>query len=225
MNKKRDLLAVIILLLGKYVIPYMIAFSLKYILRKDISSFQGQILDLAIVIITFVVIVILYKDRIICNIRDIFSKSFFRNIWILLSSTLIVLLANITISSLLINWGISSDNQEILVTELHNNYIIQFLSVVILAPVVEEAICRGVVFRIISKKSIILGFIISSVIYALLHIDFQLISDGISVLPLILPYFILGVGFASVYYRTKNICYSVLMHMMINLLFLLMEFY
>ena len=31
MNKKRDLLAVIILLLGKYVIPYMIAFSLKYI--------------------------------------------------------------------------------------------------------------------------------------------------------------------------------------------------
>lgn len=56
MNKKRDLLAVIILLLGKYVIPYMIAFSLKYILRKDISSFQGQILDLAIVIITFVVI-------------------------------------------------------------------------------------------------------------------------------------------------------------------------
>lgn len=225
MNKKRDLLAVIILLLGKYVIPYMIAFSLKYILRKDISSFQGQILDLAIVIITFVVIVILYKDRIICNIRDIFSKSFFRNIWILLSSTLIVLLANITISSLLINWGISSDNQEILVTELHNNYIIQFLSVVILAPVVEEAICRGVVFKIISKKSIILGFIISSVIYALLHIDFQLISDGISVLPLILPYFILGVGFASVYYRTKNICYSVLMHMMINLLFLLMEFY
>lgn len=225
MNKKRDLLAVIILLLGKYVIPYMIAFSLKYILRKDISSFQGQILDLAIVIITFVVIVILYKDRIICNIRDIFSKSFFRNIWILLLSTLIVLLANITISSLLINWGISSDNQEILVTELHNNYIIQFLSVVILAPVVEEAICRGVVFRIISKKSIILGVIISSVIYALLHIDFQLISDGISVLPLILPYFILGVGFAGVYYRTKNICYSVLMHMMINLLFLLMEFY
>ena len=140
MNKKRDLLAVIILLLGKYVIPYMIAFSLKYILRKDISSFQGQILDLAIVIITFVVIVILYKDRILCNIRDIFSKRFFRNIWILLSSTLILLLANITISSLLINWGISSDNQEILVTELHNNYIIQFLSVVILAPVVEEAI-------------------------------------------------------------------------------------
>lgn len=126
---------------------------------------------------------------------------------------------------MLINWGISSDNQEILVTELHNNYIIQFLSVVILAPVVEEAICRGVVFRIISKKSIILGVIISSVIYALLHIDFQLISDGISVLPLILPYFILGVGFAGVYYRTKNICYSVLMHMMINLLFLLMEFY
>lgn len=77
MNKKRDLLAVIILLLGKYVIPYMIAFSLKYILRKDISSFQGQILDFAIVIITFGVIVILYKDRIICNICDIFSKSFF----------------------------------------------------------------------------------------------------------------------------------------------------
>ena len=68
---------------------------------------------------------------------------------------------------MLINWGISSDNQEILVTELHNNYIIQFLSVVILAPVVEEAICRGVVFKIISKKSIILGFIIGLKIYVI----------------------------------------------------------
>jgi membrane protease YdiL (CAAX protease family) len=171
MNKKRDLLAVIILLLGKYVIPYMIAFSLKYILRKDISSFQGQILDLAIVIITFVVIVILYKDRILCNIRDIFSKSFFRNIWILLSSTLIVLLANITISSLLINWGISSDNQEILVTELHNNYIIQFLSVVILAPVVEEAICRGVLFATpcMSRKAVAFLFFYLARLIAYAH--------------------------------------------------------
>ncbi len=83
-----------------------------------------------------------------------------------------------------------------------------FLSFVILGPLNEELFNRGVVFNYLKNHySVLVSIIYSSVIFMFLHLH-----PG-----LYLSSFVLGVVLALVYARWKNIWYSIILHMLINL--------
>ena len=97
---------------------------------------------------------------------------------------------------------------------LNANPILAFISVVILAPIVEEIIFRGVIFNEASKyKGGAFPIIISALLFGLAHMQ-----------PIQIVYaFISGLIFAFVYSKTHSLPIVMFLHMLNNLLTLVPE--
>ena len=103
------------------------------------------------------------------------------------------------------------DNQTLVQEMVGNmNLIYAFITVVIIAPIVEEYLLRGLILKYFFTYTPALGFIVSSIIFALLHspanwIDFT-------------TYFILSACLAGVYWYSRRLEYSIFLHMVQNLI-------
>ena len=99
--------------------------------------------------------------------------------------------------------------QEVMKSLTGGNFILNFITVSIFAPVCEEWLCRGMVLRGLLRKTRINPFwaiIISSVFFALIHLNpWQAV-----------PAFLLGCLFGYVYYKTGSLKLTMLMHCVNN---------
>lgn len=93
------------------------------------------------------------------------------------------------------------------------------LIVVFLAPFVEEVLFRGLVFGCLREKGRLLAYVVSSLLFAFLHV-WQFILSGWSVtyLLLMLQYLIPGLVFAWAYEHSGNLWGSALLHIVTNAL-------
>lgn len=89
---------------------------------------------------------------------------------------------------------------------------------IILAPIIEESLFRGLIFRILYSKSVIGAYIISSVLFGFLHTIQFLMVGQISQIFYTLIYITMGLIFAIVYGKTKNMCFNTAFHMFNNIL-------
>lgn len=97
---------------------------------------------------------------------------------------------------------------DIYTNELNGNYVIYLLLSLVVAPVTEELLMRGIVFNIIKKHSLILAYIISSLVFAVMHGTLIHLYIG----------FIAGLFFAIVYQTTRKIKYNIICHILYNFL-------
>lgn len=96
--------------------------------------------------------------------------------------------------------------------EFMGDFWLAFALTVLLAPVIEEIVFRGVLFPAIKKRyGLISGVVISSLVFTLVHID---PINMISVLPL-------GIFLAIMYQRTGSIYPGMILHASWNLMVLL----
>lgn len=90
-----------------------------------------------------------------------------------------------------------------------------FVLSVILAPIIEEIVFRGIMFPALRKHyGVIVGIIASSLVFTLVHIN---ILQMISALPL-------GIYLAIMYHRTGSIIPGIVLHALWNLIVLLITF-
>lgn len=81
-----------------------------------------------------------------------------------------------------------------------------FVYLVLIAPVFEEIVFRGLILRGLSETySPIVAILISSVLFTILHVS-------------LIGTFLFGLFIGWVYYQTKNLLYCILMHMAVNLI-------
>lgn len=81
------------------------------------------------------------------------------------------------------------------------------LSVAIITPIKEEILYRGILYRFFEKKySFLVGIIISSFIFGILHGGFPVTA------------MIMGIVFAMLYKKTQSIIPSIILHIIWNLL-------
>lgn len=85
----------------------------------------------------------------------------------------------------------------------------------ILIPIMEEITFRYGIHKTLSKYSVKLAFVVSSVLFGLMH------GNPIQIVYAI----IIGLVFAYVYTKTDNLCYPVIMHMVNNISSLLVGYY
>ena len=101
--------------------------------------------------------------------------------------------------------------------ELGNkNGVFSFIAIVIAAPVIEELIFRGIILNgLLRKYSPIKSIIISSILFGIAHLNpWQFISA-----------FLIGIFSGWVYYRTRKLSLSILIHLVNNLFaFIAMHF-
>lgn len=89
-------------------------------------------------------------------------------------------------------------------------FFLNIISGLFIAPIVEELFFRKYLFTIILKsKTLIVATGFSNVLFSLIHLPTY---------NNLIPTFILGLVSCIIYYRTKNILYSILMHFFYNLI-------
>jgi Predicted metal-dependent membrane protease len=112
-----------------------------------------------------------------------------------------------------------SQNQHLLNTMMSQSwlmYVIVFVLAVLIAPVIEELIFRGVLMSVITKRYY-LDVIISGLAFGFFHTT----SDPSLVTTI--PYIVLGVGLAIIYRRTNNLSASIATHMVYNGMVMLVQ--
>jgi len=114
-------------------------------------------------------------------------------------------------------------NQEGVVELIKSNAFLGFLSVVILAPIVEELTYRYCIFGATCKKKKWIGYLISSIVFMAMHSLSSFLSYGFSkqlltemlYLP---PYLFSGLALCYLYDKTDNLGSSFIAHLLNNLI-------
>ena len=93
------------------------------------------------------------------------------------------------------------------------------LIVVLLAPFVEEALYRGLVFGNLKSKSRTLAYVVSCALFALSHVwQFAVVQQDVTYFILMLQYLVPGLVLAWVYDRTGTLWTSIGLHAAANAL-------
>ena len=119
----------------------------------------------------------------------------------------------------------SSSINQMDIINMSNNYpIITFVMAVLLAPIIEEIVFRGVIFRSLRNINYPIAIIISSLLFGLLHVVQSLFTGNYIDLVYGLVYAMLGYYLGLNYERSGNIIVPIGMHVTINLISMLFVF-
>ena len=130
---------------------------------------------------------------------------------------------NIIISNILDLESAGNANQDNVISLILSQPILGFLSVVVLAPIVEELTFRYCVFGGLYNKSKKVAYIVSSVVFMAMHSIASFISIGainkelLMELVFLPPYLISGVLLCYAYDKTDNLGTSMIAHSLNNL--------
>lgn len=98
-----------------------------------------------------------------------------------------------------------------------DNFTLMAIGTVLLVPITEETLYRGVVFSNLYRKSPVIGFVVSVSVFALLHVlGYIGLYKPMHLLLCFLQYIPAGICLAWVYVRSDSIWAPILMHIIIN---------
>ena len=154
------------------------------------------------------------RDMTVLGITDNFVYSITIGIVMIYGISIV---ANMIINFVLGGGSNDSANQLLFEDYLNNGALLMAFQSVVLAPILEELLFRGLVFRSLRDKSKWLAIFASSFLFGFLHIYSALFAGDLSQLIYLLSYGGMGFAFSYAYEKRKTICVPILMHMINNL--------
>ena len=201
---------------GKWVLILLVAFVLSqfpiglalFLADKQFPILQSGLLVGALSIVVLIVFIIGARKTQLAT----FNLSFFKakDLARLVLSYLVIFATNLLGSLLLrLTNEVTTNNQSILNGIVQNSSLIStFFLLVLIAPICEEILCRGIIPKKIFRGKEKLGFIVGAIVFALLH------------MPTNLPSVIIYGGMSTVLtwtaYKTERLEMSILLHMIVN---------
>ena len=117
----------------------------------------------------------------------------------------------------LLKLNLVSFNDETILMLAQQGKAAMIICAVILAPVVEETLVRGLIFGTIRRKSRILAYAVSIVFFAVIHVwQYLLVENVKAVLLAALQYVPAGIALGWTYEKSNNIWAPIFMHMIVN---------
>ena len=201
---------------GKWVIILLVAFVLSqfpiglalFLANKQFPILQSGLLVGALSIVVLIVFIIGARKTQLAT----FNLSFFKakDLARLVLSYLVIFATNLLGSLLLrLTNEATTNNQSILNGLVQNSSLIStFFLLVLIVPICEEILCRGIIPKKIFRGKEKLGFVVGAIVFALLH------------MPTNLPSVIIYGGMSTVLtwtaYKTERLEMSILLHMILN---------
>ena len=201
---------------GKWVIILLVAFVLSqfpiglalFLANNQFPILQSGLLVGALSIVVLIVFIIGARKTQLAT----FNLSFFKakDLARLVLSYLVIFATNLLGSLLLrLTNEVTTSNQSILNGIVQNSSLIStFFLLVLIAPICEEILCRGIIPKKIFRGKEKLGFVVGAIVFALLH------------MPTNLPSVIIYGGMSTVLtwtaYKTERLEMSILLHMILN---------
>ena len=201
---------------GKWVLILLVAFVLSqfpiglalFLANKQFPILQSGLLVGALSTVVLIVFIIGARKTQLAT----FNLSFFKakDLARLVLSYLVIFATNLLGSLLLrLTNEATTNNQSILNGLVQNSSLIStFFLLVLIAPICEEILCRGIIPKKIFRGKEKLGFVVGAIVFALLH------------MPTNLPSVIIYGGMSTVLtwtaYKTERLEMSILLHMILN---------
>ena len=201
---------------GKWILILLAAFVLSqfplglsaWLTSRQFPLLQSGLLVGALSIVVLVVFIIGARKTKLAT----FNLSFFKakDLARLVLSYLVIFATNLLGSALLRMMNeTTTNNQSILNGIVQNSSLIStFFLLVLIAPICEEILCRGIIPKKIFRGKEKLGFVVGAIVFALLH------------MPTNLPSVIIYGGMSTVLtwtaYKTERLEMSILLHMILN---------
>lgn len=201
---------------GKWILILLAAFVLSqfpiglalFLADKQFPILQSGLLVGSLSIVVLIVFIIGARKTQLAT----FNLSFFKakDLARLVLSYLVILATNLLGSLLLrLTNEVTTNNQSILNGIVQNSSLIStFFLLVLIAPICEEILCRGIIPKKIFRGKEKLGFVVGAIVFALLH------------MPTNLPSVIIYGGMSTVLtwtaYKTERLEMSILLHMILN---------
>jgi len=201
---------------GKWILILLAAFVLSqfplglsaWLTSRQFPLLQSGLLVGALSIVVLVVFIIGARKTKLAT----FNLSFFKakDLARLVLSYLVIFATNLLGSALLRMMNeTTTSNQSILNGIVQNSSLIStFFLLVLIAPICEEILCRGIIPQKIFRGKEKLGFVVGAIVFALLH------------MPTNLPSVIIYGGMSTVLtwtaYKTERLEMSILLHMILN---------
>ena len=108
-------------------------------------------------------------------------------------------------------------NDQSIMLMVQEHYSLMVIGTVILVPIAEEAFYRGLVFRQLFDRNPVLAYLVSIVVFSVVHIaGYVGMADGLTLVLCFFQYLPAGFALAWAYHRTGSIFTSVLLHMAVN---------
>lgn len=207
-----------------YFIYEIIVALIVNIFNINVSGFSNigkNIYMISIDLIYILFIAFVYRKEIILNLKD-FKKNGIKYIKKYISIYILGLIA-MSISNIILYeiTNIEISNNEQLVRDYIKLLpIYMTFSCVIYAPIVEEITFRKTFRNIIDNKYIFI--LVSGIMFGLVHITGDTI--GINDYLLSIPYILMGISLAYIYYKSNNIFTTITIHSLHNLILLIIQF-
>lgn len=215
----KELIKGIIVMLSYFILPSILSIPLVFLYKKYIINYPAYVL-LLYISLAIIYILIYLKDL----IKDfkVFKKDYKSILKISFSYWLkglfIMYCASILISFLNIE---TNTNQEANIELFKSMPIVEIVTAIICAPIIEELVFRKSLRKGIPNKNIYA--ILTGLIFAAIHITSSL--DGFNNLYMLIyfiPYGALGIAFGYAYAKTDNIFSTMVVHAFHNTLSLIM---
>ena len=215
-TRRADILAWCYLALEQTVLPYLILW-LNTLLPQPLDGVE---LNFVLFCLNFVVTVLLFGKFLWRNALQFVNRPG-SMLLKALTGFFTYLGANWVINFLIINLypGFFNVNDQVIGTAFQQHYFLMALSTVVFAPVAEELLYRGLVFRVLYRKNPVLGYVVSVLFFSAIHVIGYIGKyDAIMLLVCFIQYIPASLVLAACYARTDCIFVPILIHMTINLI-------
>ncbi len=215
LNIKNAIIIIVIAAVAKIVFFGLVVIGMKFLYPSfPIYGFSSLQLFLSLIIdsLTIILAVRLFNVKISDQLNKI------KLVTIFLFSLLAILIFNLTLPLVnpidffekLANNKITVHQYDFMIFEKPNfNSIFYFFLMVIITPIIEEILYRGIILNLFLKKySLKISLIVSSLIFAFVHIEISRFGY----------LFLSGMLFGFAYYKTKSIYTSIFIHFVINIM-------
>lgn len=195
-------------------------FFVKYFHMLDYYTLN-VLLNLFSTLISMIFAVVLLRDFFVENLRKMKENLFHNIIWSATAGLgimyLISYVSNIIITLVLGNSDTAS-NQILFESLMQKNFVFMALQAVIFAPIVEELIFRGLIFRSLRNYNVVLAHFVSAFLFGFIHIYQGLLAGDMTQLLYLLSYGGMGFAFSFAYEKKKTICVPMIIHFLNNLI-------
>ena len=200
-----------------FVLPVLLAVAV-HMIPEDISGIAINTAYFGLGILFCLTVMMKYMRRAFDILLDNLAENIFSILWGYLLYMVLNILAALALILVMGGDIENPNNAEIMNLIDGSNLRIVMGIAVFLAPVVEEILFRGVLFGSIRRKSRVLAYAVSIILFAFFHVwQYALAFNDPLLLLYALQYVPIGYALAWCYERTSSIWIPIFLHMLINL--------
>ena len=216
MTRRETILGWSYLLLSMFVLPTLFVVANSFLA----APLSDTVINLIYFAVNFLAIAVIFRRFLVRSVKAALAAPWHCLRFALMGLVCYFVLMNLLSRGiLLVDPDFSNVNDDSVAQLTKEHYPLMALSTVILVPVTEETLYRGLLFQGLHRKSPILAYLISVFVFAGIHIMGYIgMFDFLTLTLCFVQYLPAGICLAWAYEKSDTIVAPMLMHIIINLI-------